>query len=383
MTTSTITGREPRLSVGYRTSGLWKLSPRRLATMLNTLPPSAISLPAAAEALKHENWSVRYNAARALSRRGDRDARMIMHEALQDRSVRTRASVARHLGGFSWFSAESLLKIALQDTEMRVREAAIYCLCEMAEPAAYPIIAEALQQDEDDVRMAAAIGLRDRQDPQAVQALEAALLANDSAVRVQALESLGANHTPPALPIVECIVENDPDPDVRYAATLSLLELAELEAVPMLLTILQTISGEMSAAILRGLFHASNYMQCDLSTSPYLDDLLDYLAIARQDRVTREPAMWLLAWIRDLRASEMLVETFQAVEDEAFQCKVLHLSVALMSDAADTLLDIAMVSQFDEVSQLAEALNQRQQAGFAVYQPDGWGIGLRNPSLGR
>ena len=238
MNTTSISGREPRLSVGYRSGGLWKISPRRLATMLNTLPPSAISLPAAAEALNHENWSVRYNAARALSRRGDRDARLIVHAALQQGDVRTRASVARHLGGFSWFSAETLLKFALQDSEMRVREAAIYALCEVVEPAAYAIVAHALQDDEDDMRLAAAIALRDRQDPQAVQALEAALLASDSAVRIQALESLGANHTPPAIPVVEKILRTDPDSEVRYAATLSLLELQELDAIPTILDVL-------------------------------------------------------------------------------------------------------------------------------------------------
>jgi uncharacterized membrane protein len=55
---SPITGREPHLSTGQQTGSLWKISPRRLATMLNTLPPNAISLPAAAEALHHEKFDV-------------------------------------------------------------------------------------------------------------------------------------------------------------------------------------------------------------------------------------------------------------------------------------------------------------------------------------
>jgi HEAT repeat protein len=380
MNSSTITGREPRLSVGYRTGGLWKISPRRLATMLNTLPPSAISLPAAAEALKHENWSVRYNAARALSRRGDRDARMIMHDALQNGAIRTRASVARHLGGFSWFSAESLLKVALDDPEMRVREAAIYTLCEVAEPAAYPMIAAALQHDADDVRMAAALALRDRQDPQAVQALEAALLAADSAVRIQALEALGANHTPPAIAVVDSVVHTDPDPDVRYAATLSLLELAELAALPTILDVLKVTSGEMSAAILRGLFHATNYMQRDLTDSPYLDALIDYLDAARHDPIAADSAIWLLAWIRDPRAAQLLIKSFENTVDSALQVNILRIAFALMSDASNTLLEIALNSPDAILRDLAETLLDRHQPN---YQDDGWGIGLRNPVLGR
>jgi len=67
MTTITLTGREPRLT---HKKGHYRLSLRGLGTMLNVLPPEAISLEAAAAALGSKDFYVRYNAARLLRRRG-------------------------------------------------------------------------------------------------------------------------------------------------------------------------------------------------------------------------------------------------------------------------------------------------------------------------
>ena len=86
-----ITGREPRLA--YK-KGHYRLSLRGLGTMLNLLPPESISLDAAEAALRNKDFYVRYNAARLLRRRGDRDARIIMGDALLNGEVPTRASVA-------------------------------------------------------------------------------------------------------------------------------------------------------------------------------------------------------------------------------------------------------------------------------------------------
>ena len=48
-----ITGREPRLAINNTKQGKRRLSLRHLATMLNVLPPEAISLDAAAEMLRN------------------------------------------------------------------------------------------------------------------------------------------------------------------------------------------------------------------------------------------------------------------------------------------------------------------------------------------
>src|SRR5690349_12537663 len=220
-----ITGREPRLAINNTKQGKRRLSLRHLATMLNVLPPEAISLDAAAEMLRNEEFFVRYNAAKMLSRRGDREARLIMQEVLTNGEPRPRATVARHLYGFSWFSAEPLIKIALKDKDARVREGAIYALCDLREMNAYQLMVDVLKNEEDNVREAAAWGLRDCQDSAAVPVLKVVMEAKDPDVRIKALEALGQNDTPEAMPIVRQAM-NDPEPDVKYAATLSLLELA-------------------------------------------------------------------------------------------------------------------------------------------------------------
>src|SRR5512139_3646938 len=99
---STTTGREPRLA--YK-KGHYRLSLRGLGTMLNILPPESIALDAAEAALRNKDFYVRYNAARLLRRRGDRDARTIMEDALLNGDVPTRSSVACELYGFSCYSA--------------------------------------------------------------------------------------------------------------------------------------------------------------------------------------------------------------------------------------------------------------------------------------
>ena len=51
-----ITGREPRLAAGYHKKGERRLSLRRLGTMLNMLPPEAVSLDALAEAVHSQEF---------------------------------------------------------------------------------------------------------------------------------------------------------------------------------------------------------------------------------------------------------------------------------------------------------------------------------------
>src|SRR5512140_3007899 len=98
--TTVLTGREPRLSVSYGKSGQQRLSLRGLATMLNILPPHAIALEVTAEALRSEAFYVRYSAGQVLAKRADRDARLVLQYALNDKSAPTRASAARHLYAF-------------------------------------------------------------------------------------------------------------------------------------------------------------------------------------------------------------------------------------------------------------------------------------------
>ena len=375
-----MTGREPVLSTQFRSGGLWKLSPRRLATMLNTLPPQAISLPAAAAALHHADFGVRYNAARALSRRADRDARLIMLAAFEKGDARTRASIARHCSGFSWFAALPVLNAALADADLRVREAAVYALCDYTEPQAYETLAAALRDEHDDVRLAAAVGLRDRQDPAAVPVLTLVLAAEDPDVRVAALEALGANHTPAAVPVVQRAMEHDPDPDVVYNAALSLAELQEMKALPALIRGIQTRTGAMRGAISRGWFHASGYMQLDLLADPHLADLLDGLMLALNDTAARFDVIWPLAWLRHPRTQTALHEAYIAADDVAFKLHIIRVAWGLMADCRHELLADALADS--QLRTEVEPLAARQRDYLAYDATASAGVGLRNPVLG-
>lgn len=361
--TTTITGREPRLATNFTKQGQRRLSLRHLATMLNVLPPESISLDAAAEMLKNEEFFVRYNAAKMLSRRGDRDARMIMQEALTTGEPRTRATVARHLYGFSWFAAEPLIKQALKDKDSRVREGAIYALCDLREMNAYQLLVEVLKNEEDNVREAAAWGLRDCQDSAAVPVLKAVLEAKDPDVRVKALEALGANDTPEAMPVVRNAM-NDPEPDVKYAAALSLLELAGETWLDELSGVIGRTGGVTRQQVLRAFFHASNYLKIDVAKTKAADLMIDALEAALLDDMpaVREATIWPLAWMRHTRTPGILRRSYTLEQDSVVKAQMVRVSNSLMdadksSDSAKVAEDIlqdALKSKDERVKKAAD-----------------------------
>lgn len=367
----TITGCEPRLSTTRTgTRGAWRLSPRRLATLLNALPPDAISLDAAAAMLRSEGIYVRYNAARLLGERGDRDARLILADALRTGEGPTRASVARHLGRLSWYSAEPLLREALRDPDDRVREGAVYALCDLRTLAAFDLLAGALADETNDVRKAAAWSLRHCQDPAAVPALAETLRADDPEVRIQALESLAANESPGAVPVVETAL-NDPDGEVTYNAVLSLIELRGARALPDLIALFRRTSGPRLEPLLRGLFHATNYLHVDLIDLPCADDLIDTLAGALADESpdARKGAVWVLAWMRSKRAAALLIEAFQRERDHTVQVIMLRITASLMTPGVlDDLLAAAQDSPDPAVQEIAARIRADHASGhYAAY----------------
>lgn len=369
---SIITGREPRLAAGSGKQGQRRLSLRRLATMINVLPPEAISLEAAAEMLRNDEFFVRYNAAKMLGRRGDRDARLIMQEVLTKGEAPSRASVARHLYGFSWFSAEPLIRLALKDTDSRVREGAIYALCDLRELNAYQLMVETLANEVDDVRAAAAWGLRDCQDPAAVPVLQVVLKASDPDVRIKALEALGSNDTPEAMPIVRNAM-NDPEPDVKYAATLSLLELAGEQWLQELSGIIGRTSGTTLQQVLRGFFHATNYLKIDVAKSKAADMLIDALETAMLDDMAevRLAVVWPLAWMRHERTPIILRQAYRRERDAEVKAQMVRVATSLMSEnagggsasnVANEILQDALQSKDDRVRRVAEEISKRVPA---------------------
>ncbi len=377
MTDTQITGREPRLAVSSGT-GQRRLSLRGVANMLNMLPPEAVAVDAAEAALRSDDFFVRYNAAKMLARRGDRDARVTMEKVLKDGSATSRASVARHLYGFSWFSAEPIIKIALRDEDARVREGAIYALCDLRELNAYKLIQEELEDEEDNVLQAAAWGLRDTQDSAAIPVLELVLNnAGDPDVRVKALEALGQSDTPEAKPIVRNAM-NDPEPEVKYAATLSLLELSGESWLNELSGIIGRTKGETLRQVLRGFFHATNYLKIDVSQSAAADMLIDALETALLDEMpeTREAVIWPLAWMRHQRTPSIIRRTYHMETDPKVKAHIVKVATSLMTvesggteeseQVSQELLNDALASDESEVRFAAEEIVNNRSRSAAM-----------------
>ncbi len=356
--TTQITGREPRLSLQIGKHGEHRLSLRKLASMLNILPPDAVSLPALEEMLRNEEFFVRYNAAQLLGRRGDREARLIVQNALTTGEAPTRASVARHLYGFSWYSSEPLLRQALKDRDPRVREAAIYALCDLRELNAYQLMTSVLKAEGDDVKMAAAWGLRNSQDPAAVPVLDAVLTAEDPEVRIKGLEALGQNDTPEAMPVVRQAM-NDPDPDVKYAATLSLLELAGEAWLHELSGIIGRTHGVTRQQVLRGFFHATNYLKIDVAKTKSADLLIDALETALLDELedVRMACAWPLAWMRHERTPQVLKRAYLLEESDDVKAHIVRVASSLMSEAGEEILQDAL-KRSGRVRQVADQIMQ-------------------------
>lgn len=372
-----ITGREPRLSSGYSRKGERRLSLRRFATMLNMLPPDAVSLEALAAAVNNDEFFVRFNAAKMLSKRGDRDSRLIIENTLKNGETPSRASVARHLYGFSWFSAEPLIKIALADEDYRVRESAIYALCDLREYNAYQLMVEVLKDEDDQVREAAAFGLRDTQDSAAVPVLEVVLQAKDPDVRVKALEALGANDTPEAKPVVREAI-NDPDPYVKYSAVLSLLELSGESWLQELSGIIGRTSGVTLQQVLRGFFHATNYLKIDVGKSSAADLMIDALETALLDDMAevRQATIWPLAWMRHERTPMILRKTYNLEQVSDVKAEIVRITNSLMAansgataeelKVADDILQDALKSTDEVVKAAADEVVRHREEATAI-----------------
>ncbi|HET7377309.1 MAG TPA: HEAT repeat domain-containing protein, partial [Anaerolineae bacterium] len=297
--------------------------------------------------------------------RGDRDARLILQNVITTGDAPARASAARQLHGFSWYVAGPIAQQALKDADSRVREGAVYALCDMRDINAYQLLVETLQNETDNVRAAAAWGLRDCQDAAAVPVLESVLKAIDPDVRVKGLEALGANQTSLAVPIVRHSLD-DVDHDVQYAATLSWLELMAEACLLDLALEIERSSGLKRAAILRGLFHATNYLQMDIVKSSTADRVISAIESALLDPLpqTRLAAIWPLAWIRHPRAPAILQQAYDREQNSDVKAPLVQIAYNLMSPAGKSILETALQSSDDHVRETARAIAHEHQLSF-------------------
>jgi HEAT repeat protein len=244
-----------------------------------------------------------------------------------------------------------------------VREGAVYALCDLRELNAYQLLVEVLRDAHDDLRGAAAWGLRDCQDTAAVPILELVLEASDPEVRVKGLEALGANDTPEAMPVVREAM-NDPDPDVKYAATLSLLELAGESWLRELSGIIGRTSGVTRQQVLRGFFHATNYLKIDVANTKAADLMIDALETALLDDMpeVRLAVAWPLAWMRHERTPSVLRRAYLMEADPEVKAQMMRVAASLMSDVGEELLSDGLKSPVPRVRQIAEQIMKDRAA---------------------
>jgi len=352
----TLSGCEPSLVKRERSRPL--ISLKRLTTFFNWITPKQdASIDTLSADLRSKDALVRFEAADSLARRGDRAARLAFEDILQTGTPHQRASAVRHLHRFSWFTAEALLRQSLKDEDGRVQESAVFALCKMRLPEAYCLATEILQNGSDALRLSAVWSMSNHPDPAAVPVLAVALQAGNPEIRELALEVLGATEAPQAIPVVKAAV-GDTVPEVQYAAVLSWVELARESCFSELAAWIELTHGWSRRWILRGLFHATNYMGVECGSAPDVLVLIHALESALGDDLpqARLAAFLPLVWMRHPRADQALLAGFRREIDSDTQAHMLTASVHLMSPAASALLEEARRSDVLLVRQTAEFL---------------------------
>ncbi|HZU86228.1 MAG TPA: HEAT repeat domain-containing protein, partial [Anaerolineaceae bacterium] len=361
-----ISGMEPVLNLKKRgASGERRLSIRGFMTLLlaNIISPKKVSLDALAATLHGEDFLARFNAAEVLAKRGDRDARLALEQALENGAAPVRASVARQLYHLTWFSAEPLFRRALADPDPRVPESAVYALGLQRSPAAAQMLEGFLPGAPDPVLRSVVWSLEHTPTAEAVSVLALALRARDGEIRAGAVEALGATGAPDAVGPVRGALRSDPDLEVRYSAAQSLVELMGEESFPSLCTAIRRVRGAARECLLRGFFHASNYLLLNVGASRHAEKILEMLEIALRDDLgaVRLLAGKILAWMRHPRAEEILRAAFEREADPDVQSYMLYNTWCLLSPMREELLPLALGSSQPAVRKTAEYLSQQKK----------------------
>lgn len=359
--TEKISGYEPSLSKHEKNK--FYLFLQSFTAIFNRIAPERVSADAYVATLRSEDALIRFEAADALARQGDREARLAFENILQTGTPHQRASAVRHLYRFSWFTAEALFRQALNDDDERVREAAVFSLCKMRLPEAYALAAHTLQNSSDSVRLSAVWGMVIHPEPAAIPVLAVTLRVQNPEIRALALEVLGATESPEAIPVVKSALD-DSVPEVQYAATLSWVELAREGCFSELSDLIKRTHGWSRRWILRGFFHATNYLKIESGSSPDAITLIQALEVALSDDLSeaRLSAFLPLAWIRHPLAESALLEGFRNELNGDTKAHMLTSAVHLMSPIANLLLEEAMQSQEPLVRQTAEFLAKHKNA---------------------
>lgn len=230
----------------------------------------------------------------------------------------------------------------------------------MCLPEAYHRVMEILQTGDEAMRMSAVWGLHSHPDAAAVPVLALAAQADSTDIRVEAMEVLGATEAEEAIPVVRRGIA-DPSPEVIYAAVLSWVELAGAACLAPLADAIEASTSLERRAILRGLFHATNYMGIDCASAPVAGRLIDALEAALRDPLpaARLAATMQLAWMRHPQVEAALLRGFHAEPDSTTRAQMLANIVNLLSPLAERLLEESLSSADTIVRQTAEYLQSK------------------------
>jgi hypothetical protein len=166
---------------------------------------------------------------------------------------------------------------------------------------------------------------------------------------------------------------NDPDPAVKYAAVLSLLEVAGERWLQELSGIIGRTSGVTLQQVLRGFFHATNYLKIDVGRSKAADLMIDALESALTDTMpeVRKAVIWPLAWMRHERTPGILKRTYNVEDNHEVKAEIVRISTSLMSgitganatelEAADYILQDALKSSDAKIKSAADEAQRNRQ----------------------
>jgi len=170
--------------------------------------------------LASEDASIRRMALIALADEAHEDSVPLLVKALQaDADAAVRAEAARLLAHWETPEAVDALAHALLDAAAEVHEAAGHSLAELKDARLGERLLPWASHDDPAVRSSALRALRELRLPAASASAAAALSCSDATVRREAVGVLGWLKQTDALPALSRLVVDDPDAEVRRAAT--------------------------------------------------------------------------------------------------------------------------------------------------------------------
>lgn len=189
---------------------------RRVAAKL--LGRSAVTNDVLRDLLANPSSRVREAAAFAAGENERRELRGPLERLLGDSGAGPAAMAAWALGELQDPASERALIEAVHSNAPRVRLAGVWALGELQDASAANEVVPMLRDPDAAMRATAAEALGEMKSPRTGAALVGALTDRSASVREAAVRSLSDLRERSAIPALEGLVVNDPDPDIRRAA---------------------------------------------------------------------------------------------------------------------------------------------------------------------